>query len=123
MAIQLAATRESQATHYGTLGTFLGACTGSPGTSPTPTNEAATTGTPVYARVATTWGAATDNGTTAQIVGTACVLNVIAATYTFALLASAGTLASANQVDNCAITSTVLSAQGQLVLTPTYTQQ
>jgi hypothetical protein len=31
-------------------------------------------------------------------------------------------VASANQVDNAAITSTVMSAQGQLVITPTYTQ-
>jgi hypothetical protein len=29
---------------------------------------------------------------------------------------------TANMLDNCAITSTVLSATGQIVLTPTFTQ-
>jgi hypothetical protein len=117
----LAVTRESVATFYTTLGTFLGVATGNPGTTTTPANEASG-GTPTYARVATTWGTATDNGTVASISGSAVTLNVPPATYDFAILASAATLGAANQVDNTSITSTVLSAQGQIVLTPTRTE-
>jgi len=54
--------------------------------------------------------------------GSAVTINVPAATYTYILLASAATLAAANMVDNAAITSVVMSAQGQLVVTPTFTQ-
>jgi hypothetical protein len=118
----LAATREELVVYYSTLGSYLGVCTGSPGTTSTPANEASG-GSPAYARVATAWGSATDNGTMASIVGSPVTLNAPAGDYTYALLASAATLAAANMVDWAAINSTTLSAQGQIVLTPTRTEQ
>jgi hypothetical protein len=117
MAIAIATSRQSLAATYATLGTWIGVCTGNPGTSTTPINEA-TGGSPAYARKQTTWTA----GAGGVENGSAVTIDVAAATYTYILLASAATVASANQVDNALITSTVMSAQGQLVITPTYTQ-
>lgn len=113
MAIAVAATRQNLADRYGTLGAFFGLATGNPGTTATPANEA-TGGS--YTRVATTWSA----GAGGLENGTAVTINANAATYTFTILASA--VSGNNQIDNAAITSTVLSAPGQIVLTPTYTQ-
>lgn len=109
------ATLNTLASDYAGLGTFVGLATGAPGATATPSNEA-TGGSPAYARVATTWSA----GTTGVQNGTAVTINVAAATYTYMILASSGS--GANQIDNCAITSVVMSAQGQIVVTPTYTQ-
>jgi hypothetical protein len=115
MAIAVATTRQSLANQYATLGTFIGVCTGDPGTTNTPANEASG-GSPAYARVATTWTA----GSGGVSNGSAVTINVPAATYTYVLLASAAT--GATMIDKAAITSVVMSAQGQLVVTPTYTQ-
>lgn len=115
MAIAIGATRQSVATYYGTLGNWLGLATASPGTTTTPANEATGGG---YARVQTTWS----NGANGVINGTAATITAAAGTYTFAILASAATVAAANMIDNASITSTTLSAAGQVVLTPTYTQ-
>jgi hypothetical protein len=117
MAIAIATTRQALANTYATQGTWIGVCTGNPGTAATPVNEA-TGGSPAYARQQTTWTA----GAGGVQNGSAVTINVPAATYTYILLASAATLAAANMVDNAAITSVVMSAQGQLVVTPTFTQ-
>ena len=117
MAIQIVGTRNSLVTSYIGIGTWLGLATGNPGTTTTPSNEA-TGGSPAYARKQTTWGAASASAST----GSAVTIDVAAGTYVWAILASAVTLASANQTDNCAITSTVLGAQGQVILTPSFTQ-
>jgi hypothetical protein len=109
------ATLNTLAADYAALGTFVGLATGAPGATATPANEA-TGGSPAYARVATTWSA----GTTGVQNGTAVTINVAAGTYTYMILASSGS--GNNQIDNCAITSVVMSAQGQIVVTPTYTQ-
>jgi hypothetical protein len=109
------ATLNTLAADYAALGTFVGLATGTPGATTTPANEA-TGGSPAYARVATTWSP----GTTGVQTGTAVTINVAAGTYTFMILCSAGS--GTNQIDNCAITSVVMSAQGQIVVTPTYTQ-
>jgi len=115
MAIAVAASRQSLANTYATLGTYIGVCTGDPGTTSTPSNEASG-GAPAYARVATTWTA----GSGGVQNGSAVTINVAAATYTYILLASA--VSGATMVDKAAISSVVMSAQGQLVVTPTYTQ-
>jgi hypothetical protein len=115
MAIAVATTRQALANTYATQGTWIGAATGDPGTSSTPANEA-TGGTPAYARIQTTWTA----GSGGIQNGSAVTLNVQAATYTYILLASAQT--GNTMVDKAAITSVVMSAQGQLVVTPSYTQ-
>jgi hypothetical protein len=113
MAIAIATSRQALADAYKVLGTFFGLATASPGTTATPSNEATGGG---YARVATTWTSSTGG----VVNGSAVTINAAAGTYTFCLLASAGS--GANMVDNAAITSTVLSATGQIVLTPSFTQ-
>ena len=117
MAIQIVGTRNTLATAYAGAGTWCGLATGNPGTTTTPANEA-TGGSPAYARKQTTWGTAASSA----VVGSAVTIDVNTGTYVYAILASAVTLASANQIDNCSITSTVLGAQGQIILSPTYTQ-
>lgn len=115
MAIQILASRNALVTEYITLGTWLGLATGNPGTSATPSNEA-TGGSPAYARKQTTWGSVSASAST----GTAATIDVAAGTYTHSILCSAST--GNNQVDWADITDTVLSAQGQIIVTPTYTQ-
>jgi len=116
MAIQIVGTRNTLVTAYIGAGTWCGLATGNPGTTTTPSNEA-TGGSPAYARKQTTWGSASASAST----GTAVTIDVPAGTFTFCILASAVTLATTNQVDNAAITSTVLAAQGQVILTPSVT--
>jgi hypothetical protein len=113
MAIAVVTTKNALATAYGGAGTYFGLATGSPGSSSTPANEASGSG---YARVATVWGTAASSA----ITGSACTITAGAATYTYAILCSASS--GATQIDNAAITSTVLSATGQIVLSPVYTQ-
>jgi hypothetical protein len=113
MAIAIGATRQALATYYGTQGAYFGLATGSPGTTSTPANEASGGS---YARVATTWS----NGSNGVINGSAVTISANAGTYTYAILCSTGS--GTSQIDNAAITSTVLSAAGQIVLTPTFTQ-
>jgi hypothetical protein len=115
MAIAVATTRQSLADQYKTLGTWIGVATADPGTTATPANEA-TGGAPAYARKQTTWTSATGG----VVNGTAVTIDVPAATYTYILLASA--TSGANMIDKAAVTSVVMSAQGQIVVTPTYTQ-
>lgn len=115
MAIAVATTRQSLANAYMGLGTWIGVATGDPGTTSTPSNEAAG-GSPAYARKQTTW----TSGSGGVVNGSAVTIDVAAATYTYILLASAQT--GANMIDKAAVTSVVMSAQGQIVVTPTYTQ-
>ena len=117
MTIKIAGSRTAMATYYGSRGAHIGATTGAPGSTATPANELATGG---YARVATTWGSASDNGTAASILGSAVVLTVPASTVTHAILASA--VSGANMIDWADITDTVFNQAGQLVLTPSYAQ-
>lgn len=109
------ATLNTLASTYTGLGSWIGLATATPGTTSTPTGEASG-GSPAYARLATTWSA----GTTGVQNGTAVTLNVSAATYTYMLVASSSS--GANMQDNVSITSVVMGAQGQIVVTPTFTQ-
>lgn len=115
MAIAVGATRQVLADAYKTAGTWIGVATGDPGTSATPSNEA-TGGSPAYARKQTTW----TSGSTGSLSGTAVTIDVAAATYTYVLLASSSS--GNNMIDKCSVTSVVMSAQGQLVVTPSFTQ-
>jgi hypothetical protein len=108
-------TLNSLAAHYASLGTWIGLATGAPGATATPSNEA-TGGSPAYARKQTTWSA----GATGVQNGTAVTIDVAAGTYTHVLVASSST--GNNMTDNGSITSVVMGAQGQIVVTPTYTQ-
>ena len=115
MPIAVNATKEALADAYIALGAYVSLHTADPGS--TGTSEA-TGGSPAYARQQTTWSAdSTDDGVRA---GTQVTIDVPAGTYTHAglwTLASGGTF-----IDKVAITSTTLSAQGQIRVTPTYTQ-
>ena len=117
MAIAIATTRQNLADRYATLGTYIGVATGNPGTATTPANEA-TGGAPAYARKQTTWTPASGGVTN----GSAVTIDVATGTYTHILLASAATVGAANMIDNADVTDVVMSAQGQIVVTPTYTQ-
>jgi len=117
MAIAVTTTKNTMATYYGTQGTWIGLATSNPGATTTPTGEV-TGGSPAYARKQTTWGAAAAGA----ITGTAVTIDTPAATVTYIILASAAVVASANMIDNALVTSVVMSGQGQIVVTPTYTQ-
>lgn len=112
MAIEVGATRQVLADAYTGLGTWFSIHTGA--TSGTGANEASG-GSPAYARKQTTWGAGS-NGVTG---GSQMTFDLQAGTYTrvgFWNASSAGTFR-----DACAMTSTTMPAQGQILVTPTIT--
>lgn len=113
--VTVVSTLNNLAAAYAGYGSWVGLATGAPGTTSTPANEAAG-GSPAYARKATTWSA----GTTGVQNGTAVTIDTAAATYTYVLLASAAT--GNNMFDNATITSVVMGAQGQIVVTPSFTE-
>jgi hypothetical protein len=115
MPIAVATTRQALANTYGTLGNYIGLATGDPGTTATPTAEA-TGGSPAYARKPTTW----TSGSGGSLGGSAVTIDVPAGTYTHILLASA--VSGNNMIDKADITDVVMSNQGQVVVTPSYTQ-
>jgi hypothetical protein len=113
--VNCTAAQNYLAAQYAGLGSWIGVASTSPGTSSTPTGEASG-GSPAYARLGTTWSA----GTTGVQNGTAVTLNLSAATYTYMLIASASS--GNNMQDNASIAAVTLGSQGQLVITPTFTQ-
>lgn len=114
MAIAVNATKEALATAYTGLGTWISLHTADPGT--TGANEASG-GSPAYARKQTTWtGGASDGIAT----GSQVTFDVPAGTYTHVGIWSTETGGTFR--DKCAISSTTLSGQGQVLVTPTYTQ-
>ncbi|DAZ90359.1 phage tail fiber protein [Mycobacteroides abscessus] len=113
MAIAIATSRQALADTYKTLGAYFGLCTGNPGTTSTPANETSGSG---YGRIQSTWTSATGG----VVNGSAVTINAGAGTYTHTPLCSAST--GNNMIDWAAIVSTILSAAGQIVLTPTFTQ-
>lgn len=113
MAIAVTATKNTLVTAYTGTGGWVSVHTADPGT--TGANEA-TGGSPAYARKQTTWGGAASSAST----GSAVTIDVPAGTYTFAGLWSAAT--GGTFIDKVAITTTTLGAQGQIVVTPTFTE-
>lgn len=110
------ATLAALATSYAGYGSWIGLATGAPGVTSSPSSEA-TGGSPAYARIPTTWSVNSSNGVD---TGSAATINVAAATYTYMLIASNSS--GNNMTDNASITSVVMGAQGQIVVTPTFTQ-
>lgn len=113
MAIAVNATKEALSTEYTGLGAYISLHTSDPGS--TGTGEA-TGGSPAYARKLTSW---TAGGSDGVATGSQVTFDVPAGTYTHVGIwnaVSAGTF-----IDKCAITSTVLSGQGQILVTPTIT--
>lgn len=113
MAIASTATRNELANKYGTLGVWISLHTSDPGT--TGANEASG-GSPAYARQRTDWSAAVAGA----ITGSEVTIDAPAGTYTHAAIWSAAT--GGTFIDKVAITSTVLGSQGQIKVTPKYTQ-
>lgn len=116
MAIAVATTRQSLADQYKTLGTWVALCTADPGTTGTISNEA-TGGSPAYARKQTTWTSSTGG----VVNGSAVTIDVPAGTYTHMALCSASS-GAATMIDKSDIVDVVMSSQGQIVVTPTFTQ-
>jgi hypothetical protein len=113
MAIAVPATRDTLANAYKALGTWISLHTLDPGQ--TGVSEA-TGGTPAYARKQTTWGASTAGAVT----GTQVAIDAPAGNYPWAGLwsaASGGTF-----IDKQALSGASLPVQGQILVTPTYTQ-
>jgi hypothetical protein len=113
--IAATATREALAVHYGTQGTWISVHTASPGA--TGTTGEASGGSPAYARKQTTWTAGASDGV---VNGSQVTFDLPAGTYTHIGVWSAVT--GGTFVDSATITSTTLGAQGQLLVTPTFTQ-
>lgn len=110
-----AASKEAAADTIIGLGTYISLHTADPGT--TGASEA-TGGSPAYARKATAWAAdTTDDGVR---TGSEVTIDLPAGTYTHFGLWSAAT--AGTFVGGGTITSTTLSGQGQIKVTPTYTQ-
>ena len=114
MAIATNAAKESLASAYAGLGTWISVHTASPGT--TGANEA-TGGAPAYARKQTTWSGGASDGVT---TGSQVTFDLPAGTYSHIGIWSAST--AGTFVDFAAITPVTLGAQGQLLVTPTFTQ-
>ena len=104
------ATATDIVTDYSNLGNYIGLCTGAPGSTATPANEA-TGGSPAYARQATTWAVSG-----AQALGSAVTINVPAGTYSYMIMCSGSS--GDNMVDWCAIAPQVISAQSTITITP-----
>lgn len=108
------ASKETAATAVTGLGNFISLHTADPGT--TGASEA-TGGAPAYARQPTTWTAGASDGV---VNGSEVTIDLPAGTYThFGVWsdATAGTF-----IGGGTIASTTLGAQGQIKVTPTYTQ-
>lgn len=114
MAGMTASAKETAALAVTALGAWISLHTADPGT--TGTSEA-TGGSPAYARKQTTWTGGSSDGV---VTGSQVTIDVPAGTYTYMGLwtaASGGTY-----LGSVVITSTTLGAQGQILVTPTFTQ-
>ena len=109
-----AASKETAATAVTALGNYVSMHTADPGT--TGASEA-TGGAPAYARKQTTWTAGSSDGV---VPGSEVTIDLPAGTYTHFGIWTAAT--GGTFVGGGSITSTTLSAQGQIKVTPTYTQ-
>jgi hypothetical protein len=109
----ITARKQALADAWKAYGAYFGACTGAPGDTTTPANEAVyTTG----ARVATAWTSNADG----TVGGSAVIVNCPAGTYTHGTQCSAAS--GATQIAWGALSpSIVLNAAGQIVITPKLT--
>lgn len=114
MAMKVVASINSMAASYVSGHTYLNCATADPGTTATPASEASG-GSPANARKATSWSA----GTTGVQTGTQQSIDLAAGTYLWMLLCGSAT--GNNMWDNCSFASQTLSADGPLLLTPTFT--
>ena len=116
MAIAVGTTRQNLADRYGTLGS---------GSELPPARQERRRRQPTNPQAvhqhtleSSPHGISSTGGT---INGTAVTIDVPASTITHILLASAATMGAANMIDTSDVTDIVFSAQGQAVVTPTFT--
>lgn len=103
-------TAQNQVNDYSAQGNWIGLCSGNPGSTSAPSNEASG-GSPAYARQATSWNV---SGPTA--IGSAVTINVPAGTYGYMIMCSASS--GNNMVDWCPITPQVATSQTTITVTP-----
>ena len=127
MAIEIANTRQILANAYKVAGAahnsvpggnpYVGLHTGPPG--PSGTANQVTGGSPAYARKQMVW----TSGSGGVLTGSSVTIDVPAGTYTHASLWTGPTGdGAAVCIDWVKITDTTLGAQGQIVVTPSFTQ-
>ncbi len=115
MAIATNAMKEILSMAYGSTASWVSAHTADPGT--TGANEA-TGGSPAYARKQTTWTPGASDGVNS---GSQVTIDVPAGTYTHLGISSAST--AGTFYDSYALpTAQTFATQGQLLVTPTFTQ-
>lgn len=103
-------TSDTIVSTYVGLGAWIGLCTGNPGNTNTPANEAVG-GSPAYARQETTWSTSGS-----QSIGSPVTFNVGPGTYTYMILCSGSS--GSNMVDWCPITPQVAAVQTTITITP-----
>ena len=109
-----AASKEAAAVAVTNLGAYVSVHTADPGT--TGASEASG-GSPAYARKQTTWTAGSSDGV---VTGSQVTIDLPAGTYAFFGVWSAAT--GGTFIGGGTFTSTTLGSQGQILVTPTYTQ-
>lgn len=114
MTIAVNATKETLATAYTGSGSWISLHTADPGS--TGASEASG-GSPAYARKQTTWTAGGSDGVSN---GSQVTFDAPAGTYTHVGIWSASS--GGTFIDKSDITDVVLGSQGQILITPTYTQ-
>lgn len=103
-------TSDAQITNYVSLGSWIGLCTGNPGNTNTPSNEAVG-GSPVYTRQETAW---VISGSTA--IGSPVTFNIGPGTYTHMIMCSGSS--GNNMADWTPITPQVTAVQTTVTITP-----
>ena len=118
MAIATVGLRETLATAYGTAGTWISCHTGAPGT--TGANEQSTTGSPAYARKATTWSPGASDGVNNGLQVTIDIPGGGPAITDIGLwtAATGGTFLDSYHLG----TAQTFATQGQLLVTPSFSQ-
>ena len=104
------ATIDTIVTDYVALGSWIGLCTGNPGNTNAPANEAVG-GSPAYSRQETTW---TTSGS--QSIGSPVTFNVGPGTYNYAIICSGSS--GSNMVDWTPIPPQIKSVQSTITITP-----
>lgn len=116
MALNVAASKNALAGKFATDATWIAVCTASPGAGPAVSNEA-TGGSPAYARKQTTWGSASGG----VISGSAVTVDLPAGTYTHIAICTASTGSTLYEWYALG-TSLVMSVQGTVQITPSFTE-
>lgn len=97
---------------YSALGSWIGVCTGPPGSTSTVLNEA-TGGSPAYARQETTWTA----GTNGSHSGSPVTLNLPAGTYPYMIMCQSSS--GNTMVDWCILNTPIMvTTQAAIQITP-----